>query len=416
MYRLFAPERAAGLNLAALFLVLVLLIATPLRSHIVIALLLLYALSYLWVNRASLVFNRFDVVVVALLASYAVSRLPVFVLDDFSSRYVSPGLHMAAVIPIYLMMRHAGSAIQLGAYRRWLEWGAIVGSLGASGVALYQTQWLGWQRADGFLFSINFGYLACAMAFICFAMLRGSPRKVWLVVAGLAALLAMLLTLTRGSVIAVPPLLLLLLVLNLDVLGWKRLLMVVGLAMSLAAVAYLASNSVQQRVAYSVDEVHSLLAGDVSEAVSSGGRLQLWMAASHAFKERPLVGLTYPEREALNAELVEQGVVTDWVLSVDRGHAHSQYFEMLASGGLLGILAIFGYLLAPGVYHLRLVILDRNNVYAQTGLVFTTGFAIYCLTEAAIHHEMMTAVYAYMQVNLLVLAHCLATQKQAAVT
>ena len=33
--------------------------------------------------------------------------------------------------------------------------------------------------------------------------------------------------------------------------------------------------------------------------------------------------------------------------------------------------------------------------------MFTAGFALYSLTEAAIHHEMMTTFYAYMQVMLL---------------
>lgn len=406
MTGMYGRERALALNGVALFLVLVLLIATPLRSHIVIAVLMLYAIGYLVAHRATLVMTKIDWLVIVLLSLLLLSRLPIFVIDDYASRYLSPGFHMVALIPIYLMLRHLVVPVDVRYLRGYMEWGVIAGCLGALGVALYQTQVLGHYQADGFLFSINLSYLSCAMAFLAASLMRDGRHHVWLGMAALAGVLTCLLTLSRGGIVAIPVLLLLLLLLNADRLGWKLVVApLVGL-FAIAIVSYLALPAVERRVEYTVAEFTNLMEGNVEAAVSSGGRLQLWTAASHAFMERPLVGLGYDEREALNVDLVERGVITDWVLGVQRGHAHSQYFEMAATGGVLGLIALLGYLVVPGVYHARLYWRDRTNSYAMTALVFTSGFALYCLTEAAIHHEMMVAFYAYMQVMLLVMAWC----------
>lgn len=406
MSGVFARERALMVNQWALLLVLVMLIATPVRSHAVVAVLMLYAIGYLVANRATLAVTKFDWAVVGLLSLLLLSRVPIFVIDDYSSRYLSPGFHMIAVVPIYLMLRHLLAPVDLRHVRGYLEWGVIVGTLGALGVALYQTQVLGSYRADGFLFSINLGYLSSAMAFLAASLIRGSHRKTWLLIAALAGVITCLLTLARGAILAVPLMLVLLLLLNADRLGWKAISAAFVAMVTLALVSYATLPSVEHRVAYSIAEFTNLAEGDIEEAVSAGGRLQLWTAASHAFLERPLVGLSYDEREAQIAELVEQGVLTDWVLGVGRGHAHSQYFEMAATGGVLGLLALLGYLVAPAIYHWRLYRRDRGNPWAQAALVFTAGFVIYGLTEAAIHHEMMTTFYAYMQVLLLALALC----------
>lgn len=404
MNGVFERKRALWVNQWALFLVLVLLIATPIRSHAVVAVLLLYSIGYLVVNRHTLTITPFDWVVVALLLLFLLSRLPIYFWADQESRYLAPGAHMAALVPIYLMLRHLLVPPDLPALRQYMEAGLVLGCLGALAVALYQTQVLGSYRADGFLFSINLSYLSCAMAFLAACLIRGSRHKAWLLAAALAGAVTCVLTLARGGILAMPILLIVLLMLNIDKIGWKTFASGIAALLLLGTVSYVALPSVQDRVAYTIAELDNLSEGDIEAAVSTGGRLQLWTAASHAFLARPLIGLGYEEREALNAQLVEDGEITEWVLGVSRGHAHSQYFEMAATGGVLGLVALFGYLVVPGVFHWRLCRQDSSNVWSQAALVFTLGFALYNLTEAAIHHEMMTTFYTYMQVTLLAMA------------
>lgn len=119
-----------------------------------------------------------------------------------------------------------------------------------------------------------------------------------------------------------------------------------------------------------------------------------------AYKARPSVGLTYPEREAQIDTLVAEGVLTDWMLGINRGHAHSQYFEVLATGGSLGIATLAAYLLMPFLGFLYWQRRHPDNPFALTGTLFSLGFIIYCLTEVALQKEMIAAWYGYMQVNL----------------
>lgn len=199
MKDVFLHRQALVLNQWALLLVLVLLIATPIRSHAVVAVLLLYSIGYLIANRHTLTVTPFDWVVVVLLLLYLLSRLPVYFWTDQESRYLAPGAHMAALVPIYLMLRHLVTPVDLAGLRRYMEIGVVLGCLGALGVALYQTQVLGTYRADGFLFSINLSYLSCAMAFLAASLIRGSDHKAWLLVAALAGAVTCVLSLARGG-------------------------------------------------------------------------------------------------------------------------------------------------------------------------------------------------------------------------
>jgi O-antigen ligase len=400
---LFDRSRAAHFNGIALFLVLALLVSTPVRVHVLIALLALYAMVYLVLARESVKLSALDYCVLTMLSLYAISHIPVFWLSDFSWRYLSPGLHMVAVIPIYLMLRHASPAISLTRYRDYMEWGSVIGALGAATIAIFQTQWQGNYKADGFLFHINFGYLSCSLLLICAALMQGSSRKFLLALGVLAGLAATLLSISRGAIFVIPLVLAMLLVLNFSRIGALRVTVVVIGFLALAVISYATVPLVKDRMHFTVQEFTSIAKGNVESAISSGGRLQLWRAATEAFKERPSIGLTYDEREVLNHELVDEGVVTEWVLGVSRGHAHSQYFETLATGGLIGALALVFYLILPAFYYAFMHVRQRDNTFALVGLVFSAGFILFCLTEVALQHEMIGTYYAYMQAVIFVL-------------
>src|SRR5690554_2045648 len=104
---IFTDSWARKYLLFSLLAVLVLLVATPVRSTVVIAVLMLYSLFYLYLNKKSGNNNNLDVwswLVIIILSSYTVGRFGPFVISGFSGRYVSAGLHVAASIPIFLML------------------------------------------------------------------------------------------------------------------------------------------------------------------------------------------------------------------------------------------------------------------------------------------------------------------------
>lgn len=404
MRSVFSQQSALRVNALGLLLVLLLLVATPVRSTVVIALLMLYGIGYLIAHRESLRLARLDWCVVLLLGALLMGRIGPFVVGGGSARYLSDGLHMVASIPIYLMQRHVISVADLGQLRRWLEWGVIGGAIGGMLLALYQTQWLNMGRADGFLYSINFGYLNAMLMALALGLLPDSTRRWGLLLAAVAAVVAVTLSGTRGAMLAILGVVVLLLLLNLRRVGVVRSLGILLLGIIGLVGAYQGLPVVEQRVDKGVAEVQAILGGNLQERGSSAGyRIQLWVAAWEAFKQRPSIGLSYPEREALNAELVESGRVIPWVGEVSRGHAHSQYFEMLATGGVVGVIALLGYLLVPMLYHGWRWRRRPDNAFALAGLGFTVAVAICGLTEVLLQQEMIAAFYAYMQAVLVAL-------------
>ncbi|MGR2736833.1 O-antigen ligase family protein [Billgrantia sp. Q4P2] len=400
---MFEGKMAVRLSLAATVVVLALLVATPLRVHVFVALLMLYAIGFLVANRGRLVIQRVDIVVMVLLSLYAASHLPVFIMSGMSWRYLSPGLHMVAVIPIYLMLRMAMASSWLGHFRSGLELGALLGAVSGALLAAYQVYLQGAHQADGFMFHINFGYLVASLFFLLVALIPGSQRRGWLLLGAVCALLATILSTSRGALFAIPLVGLFLLVLH-----WRQLrsrglaLWLVGFVVLWGA-SYVVMPQVENRIDVTVEEVAKLTQGEYRNN-SAGGRVQLWVGALEAFKQSPWVGLTYDEREAVNASIVETSILTPWTASISRGHAHSQYFETLATGGIVGMVALFFYLIFPGYYFLHGYLADRRNGFHFAGLVFSLAFAIFCLSEVALQHEMIGTYYAFMLVVLFVLA------------
>ncbi|OXX74659.1 O-antigen ligase, partial [Vibrio sp. V03_P4A6T147] len=279
----------------------------------------------------------------------------------------------------------------------WLSIGVIVGSFGALVLALYQFVILQMPRVDGFLFSINFSYLACSLAFLALCLSIKSKYKHLLLIAFIASIISTVLTLTRGAIFAIPLLLILCAVLN-----WKKLKLKLNLTSALivgfivlSLGAYWYSDTVKQRIDFTSNEVSHVFSGDVKAAESIGTRLFLWRAATEAFKHSPFIGLPYNERESLNKQLYAEGKVNEYTRDLNRGHAHSQYFEMLASNGILGIVAIIMMLVVPFAVFTQHYS-KTNSLWGYTGAVFVAGFMLFCLTEAPLQANLISAFYGFM--------------------
>jgi O-antigen ligase len=103
-------------------------------------------------------------------------------------------------------------------------------------------------------------------------------------------------------------------------------------------------------------------------------RLSQWVAAYHGFKERPVLGLGY-----MNFEKVCTRIKKDY--NVDQpgfcGHAHSNYFEMLASTGLIGFILFLCWQVTWLVE-----VFKRNDLIARLGLPLILVFIVGGQTQA----------------------------------
>lgn len=377
-----------------IFLSLALLLSTPGGSVGVFVVLVLISLGYMVVVKDKPLLSNVDKLFVFTLCFMLLSVLPAFATDGFRGRYIDLSLRYLLAIPVLLLL------IYTPPKALWLFAGAIVGSFSALVLAIYQYYFVGLPRVDGFLYSINFGYLACALAFLSLPAAIYCQRwtiKVVAVLAFLSALYAMILTGTRGAYIAVPVLATLFLMIYSKQLGYKILVLLLTLLIAVSIISYITVPQVKQRFNELTYEITSYESGNIKTASTSNGfRIELWKAALAAFQESPIYGLNYREREALNEQLVADGKIVPRLLTINRGHAHSEYFEILATRGLLGFTALMMLYLVPGSIFLRRALntQGKEKALATAGVTFIAGFMVYGISEAPLQGNVISGCYA----------------------
>ncbi|GHY25078.1 O-antigen ligase family protein [Vibrio cholerae] len=376
----------------SIFFTVSLLLITPGFSVVTVGLLTLYSSAKLIKNGFN--FNKYDIIPMITLSAYFLSNVPITVIDGGTLRYLDAGIRSVLCIPIYFFIKNEiAKGTNLDST---LCTSTILASFGALAFAVYQFFILNMPRVDGFLFSINFGYLAAALAIISFGLsFTQTQLKHYLYLSAIAATVATTLTLTRGAILTLPLVFMLFFIVNVRKLKFKQTLFFTLVGFLLLSASYQISPRIQERVDFTIFEISSIASNNVHAAASSGGRLQLWYAALEALKRNPIFGTTYSERESLNIKLFKEGKVDEWTSTVPRGHAHSQYFEAIASNGTLGILAIFAMLILPfGVF-----LNDYRKTdcpISQTGYLFAFGFIIFCLTEAPLQANLIGTFYGFM--------------------
>jgi O-antigen ligase len=103
-------------------------------------------------------------------------------------------------------------------------------------------------------------------------------------------------------------------------------------------------------------------------------RISQWKAAYAGFKERPVFGLGYLNFEKMATDLKKKYNIEAQNFG---GHAHSNYFEMLASTGAVGFLFFMLWQIAWFVEMVK-----RNDLVGKIGLPFIVAFMIGGLTQA----------------------------------
>ncbi|WP_052126536.1 O-antigen ligase family protein [Vibrio coralliilyticus] len=384
-------EKLERFFIVSTFLVLALLLSTNNGSVVIAGLSVLISILALFKIKDKIKWDNTDKLVLLCLSAYTFSNIPLFLLDWGNFRYFRGASRILLCIPIYIVLKHIIDTKKI--YNQSLSLGVFSGSLGAFSIALYQHFIEGRVRVDGFLFSINFGYLACSLAVLSLALLHNKSLRILLTASFVLSTIATLLTLTRGAIFALVLVVIFMAIINIKKIGLKGSLASCCFVLAFAVLSYTVSPSIKQRVNYTVYEITNIANGHIEQATSSGGRLLLWRAAFEAFKERPLFGLTHPEREALNKKLADEGVINEWAAGIKRGHAHSQYFDQLASGGILGLFSILFTIVVPFGYFFKY---REKSDAAYVGCLFVFSFALFCLTEVALQQNLISTFYGYM--------------------
>jgi len=127
-----------------------------------------------------------------------------------------------------------------------------------------------------------------------------------------------------------------------------------------------------------------------------GQRFDMWHAAIHLFMQARVFGVGLGAYQAKTKELVKTGAAVP--VSANFDHPHSDYFDALATRGMIGFFALLLILAVPAwLYSNKINSRDPHQMGAALGgLLVAVGFAIFGLTETMFIHSVTIGWYVIM--------------------
>lgn len=279
---------------------------------------------------------------------------------------------------------------------------AISGVL-IGGMALYEFKIINMARSDGGLNAITFGQLAVLLVFFSATLLfrqqsaqQTTSLRAYLGTLGtLGALIAAVLSGSRGPLLALPFLGFLLLYL----MPYYRKIVAYFLVLfiSIILIFYVFFGQDILRIDEALTDLAAMGTGNTNNSI--GIRTQVWHAALQLFKENPLFGIGYGEFSNTVKLKQQQLSISPSALGY---HAHNDYLQLLAEMGLLGLSSIL--LLFIGsifvVFKRTSEILPRASI-----LAISICWLIFALTQVQLAHQRIIIF------ELIALVFCLALAK-----
>ncbi len=249
--------------------------------------------------------------------------------------------------------------------------------------------------------SIPFGNLALITGFSCLTFLNLNNCKlknIVLIGCSSLAIIASLLSQTRGGFIAIPALLVLLVFFKKEYFIRKKVfLSFIGLA--LISVTFLLSSGVlkkvENRLNSAVNQTSSYYEDD-NKATSVGIRFDLWKIALDGWKESPLLGKGVTEFYHYKADKI--GIEESRSHLLKFKHPHNEYIGLLFSQGIWGLIVFSVLIMSLSVYYFRR---SKSSPVALTGLLVTCGYLIFSLTES--FFSLHTSLFFYLTLNSVLL-------------
>jgi O-antigen ligase len=153
-----------------------------------------------------------------------------------------------------------------------------------------------------------------------------------------------------------------------------------------------------------VGEVQEFLHGGPRDT-SIGIRMQLWEASLHLFRQHPWVGIGFSNFHQALHNLVDQGLITDYV-EAHFGEPHNDLVAAMVGYGTLGLLAMTALYWLPALWFYRRMgsLSPRVRVAARVGLLLCLGYPAFSLTEMMFRNMRSVPIYSTLLVILVSLA------------
>jgi len=145
---------------------------------------------------------------------------------------------------------------------------------------------------------------------------------------------------------------------------------------------------------------YSLYPGEYTSSYALGpvgARLELWAAAWVLFKSHPWLGAGTGDFMESVYPFVASGLVAPHIAVYD--HAHNDYLNIMASEGLLGLIAFMLIILYPMKIYMNALLHSRQTAVRSTalcGLLMVSGILIFSCTESLFVHSLVIGWYVIM--------------------
>lgn len=284
----------------------------------------------------------------------------------------------------------------------WMWAGLAIGAIGAGGWAAWQKLVEGIGRAEGFTYVIQFGNISMLLGVLCLAGVawgfRQPSHRLWgafLLLGALMGILGSLFSGSRGGWVGFPFVLLVLYRGYGEFLSRWLKVAVVAVVLGGASLVYaLPQTGVQLRVHQAVADVRGYIVDGNSHS-SVGARFEMWHGAGRLILDKPLLGWGDNGYEDGLKVLAEEGIIDPFVTRY--GHAHNEFIDAFAKGGVVGlVLLLILYLLPMRLFAQRLSEPDLQvRSVAVAGVLLPVAYIDFGLSQVFLAHNSGIMVFAF---------------------
>jgi O-antigen ligase len=291
---------------------------------------------------------------------------------------------------------------------RWdvLICGVAAGAVIAAGSALVDLGLHLALRPGGSINPIRFGMISLAFGAVSavgFLHARDRLMAAIALAGALAGIAAAFISGSRGALLALPVILLLL-----APILWRhsrRIFVTVSVFLAVFASVMFAGNvgRTSTRIMTAYAQISALIAGGGKVTDRSvGDRTKLLLLSYRLFQEEPLLGAGVKGWNAAVAALVKAPDPSER-LALPYNQAHNQYADDLAKGGIVRFLLGFLILFLPLYLFLKREPFSgqKGSEFALAGVVTSVAFMIFCLSESLILLSLTATVHTLMVFFLL---------------
>ena len=382
-------------------------------------------LLYPWLRKDSPLQKSDSLLVFSLLFFVFVAGFAILLGDDISTgyRWFGKFLRFAFAVPLFLLLRR--TSISESLFWNSLAFGSIFSGIVAL-IETYAGHMLGWGgghvgRVSGVTHPIMFGSISLTMGVMTFCGLNYYYKQnKWLLALPVAALAsgitASLMSGSRGSWVAMPALLLVLIWSMRSTINRKAFTFIMAAILASPFILYFVPGiNISYRIKSTAAQFDSYFANPLENNLMGnpvGARLEMWRVSWVVFKQSPVLGIGWGNYQNSAQKLVDEGQRNAVIARYS--HPHNQYLSAMVSSGSIGLLAVILLLLLPLLIFYSAYIRESEPIrsYATAGLTLVIAFAHFALTEGVFERNITINFYGFYLVLVTALVTDNATPEQ----